>query len=62
MVELYIGDKINRATNLNVYEVQKCEATDNLKKNKGNSTVLENKRKLKTWHEKELMSGWLMEY
>lgn len=29
------------------------------KKNKGNNTMLEKKRKLKTWYEKELMSGWL---
>lgn len=45
-------------------EAQKCKATDSFKKkiNKGKSTVLENKRKLKTWHEKALMSGWLMEY
>ena len=40
----------------------KLQTVSKKKINKGKSTVLENKRKLKTWHEKALMSGWLMEY
>ena len=38
----------------------KLETISKKKKKKGNNNVLEKKRKLKTWYEKELMSGWFM--